>query len=102
MLMSGKFDEKVGKASRDRRRRNWSMGMVIPAVVFMFVVGLDANNGGAKDPGVRDGTPGAGTPIAGLTANQQAFFNAGLADFAEIDSVSGGVPGTWTGSQVQR
>jgi hypothetical protein len=29
---------------------------------------------GAVDPGVRGGPPGAGGPIAGLTAAQQAFF----------------------------
>src|SRR5205807_7352279 len=33
------------------------------------------------DPGVRGGPPGAGGPIAGLTTNQQTFFNEGLNRF---------------------
>ena len=42
----------------------------------------------------------AGGPIAGLTANQLAFFNEGLARFNELDSVSGaesGAPGSGLG-----
>ena len=42
------------------------------------------------DPGVRGGTPGAGTPLKGLTTDETAFFNDGLARFAEIEVVSGG------------
>lgn len=39
-------------------------------------------------------TARAGGPIAGLTANQLAFFNEGLDIFSEIDSVTGTEPGT--------
>lgn len=46
-----------------------------------------------RDPGVRNGAPGAGGPVNGLSPNQLAFFNAGRADFNEVDSVSGTVPG---------
>jgi CxxC motif-containing protein (DUF1111 family) len=42
------------------------------------------------DPGVRTGAPGAGTPLEGLTADETAFFQDGLARFAEIESVTGG------------
>jgi CxxC motif-containing protein (DUF1111 family) len=48
----------------------------------------------ATDPGVRGGTASAGSAIAGLTPNQQAFFSAGLAQFAELQSVTGTVPNT--------
>jgi CxxC motif-containing protein (DUF1111 family) len=47
---------------------------------------------GVKDPGPRTGTPGAGGPIAGLTAAEQATFAAGQEVFEEVDSVKGGLP----------
>jgi hypothetical protein len=39
------------------------------------------------DPGVRPGGAGAGGPLPGLTANELAFFDAGLDDFAEAEGV---------------
>ena len=45
------------------------------------------------DPGVRGGTAGAGGPLAGLGAPEQAFFAAAKTVFEEIDSVSGTIPG---------
>ena len=42
------------------------------------------------DPGVRGGAAGAGTPLKGLTADENAFFRDGLARFAEIEVVTGG------------
>jgi len=42
------------------------------------------------DPGVRGGAPGAGTPLKGLTADETAFFQNGLAKFLDIESVTGG------------
>ena len=51
----------------------------------------------AKDPGVRGGAPGAGTALSGLTPAQLAQFQAAQAVFAEVDSVSGTMPGE-TGS----
>src|SRR5215471_5384602 len=42
------------------------------------------------DPGVRGGVAGAGEPLKGLTADEAAFFQDGLARFAEIESVTGG------------
>jgi CxxC motif-containing protein (DUF1111 family) len=44
----------------------------------------------AIDPGVRGGAPGAGTPLKGLTADENAFFSDGLVRFAEIEVVTGG------------
>ncbi len=41
------------------------------------------------DPGVRGGAAGAGTPLPGLTADETAFFQDGLARFAEIEVVTG-------------
>ena len=45
---------------------------------------------GPVDPGVRGGAPGAGTALEGLTADETAFFQNGLAKFLEIESVTGG------------
>jgi CxxC motif-containing protein (DUF1111 family) len=44
-----------------------------------------------QDPGVRGGPPGAGGPIAGLTDDEKAFFNAAKGVFQEIDDVAGGL-----------
>jgi cytochrome c peroxidase len=44
---------------------------------------------GAKDPGVRGGTPGAGCFLDGLGTTEQQFFLAAGRRFAEVDSVSG-------------
>ena len=51
----------------------------------------------AHDPGVRTGPPGAGGPISGLNANQQAMFSNAITEFMEIDSVKGTVTGTGAG-----
>jgi CxxC motif-containing protein (DUF1111 family) len=45
----------------------------------------------AQDPGVRGGAPGAGGALGGLSANQQAFFAQGLADFSEAEEVDEGL-----------
>jgi CxxC motif-containing protein (DUF1111 family) len=44
----------------------------------------------AVDPGVRGGAAGAGSPLKGLTADENAFFTDGLARFAEVEVVTGG------------
>jgi CxxC motif-containing protein (DUF1111 family) len=41
------------------------------------------------DPGVRQGPPGVGGPMSGLSTDYQNFFTAALARFQEVDSVSG-------------
>jgi CxxC motif-containing protein (DUF1111 family) len=45
----------------------------------------------ARDPGVRGGGPDAGAPLAGLTANQLAFFEQGKDDFNEAEEVADGL-----------
>jgi CxxC motif-containing protein (DUF1111 family) len=42
------------------------------------------------DPGVRGGAAGAGTPLQGLTTDENAFFKDGLVRFADIEAVTGG------------
>ena len=51
----------------------------------------------ARDPGVRGGSASAGEPLSGLTPAEQQFFKAALETFQEVDSVSGGIPGTGAG-----
>src|SRR5213594_1658656 len=45
----------------------------------------------ASDPGVRFGPPDAGDPIAGLTAAELAFFDAGKTEFEEADGTDEGL-----------
>ena len=45
----------------------------------------------ARDPGPRGGPPGAGEPIAGLTATELAVFNAGKDEFAQAEEVKDGL-----------
>src|SRR5260370_9219721 len=42
------------------------------------------------DSGMRGGTAGAGTPLQGLTADENAFFKDGLVRFADIEVVTRG------------
>jgi CxxC motif-containing protein (DUF1111 family) len=49
------------------------------------------------DPGVRGGAAGAGAKIAGLTLKEGKFFDAGLDEFQEVQSVTGSVAGTEEG-----
>jgi CxxC motif-containing protein (DUF1111 family) len=71
------------------------------AVFLVFCVAVAIAPGSAqivaRDPGVRGGAAVAGSAIAGLTANQKAFFAAGLADFSQFESVTGTVPNTGGG-----
>jgi len=78
----------------------WPVVLIVPALVLMAVGGVNGasrNNTTAHDPGVRGGPPGGGGPIAGLTANQLAFFNAGQSSFAETVSVLGRLENTGAG-----
>jgi CxxC motif-containing protein (DUF1111 family) len=58
---------------------------------------VNALGSAASDPGVRGGAVNAGTPLAGLSASELAYFQDGSARFAAVDSVSGTVSGE-TGS----
>ncbi|MGB8900261.1 MAG: di-heme oxidoredictase family protein [Methylocella sp.] len=45
----------------------------------------------AKDPGVRGGAPGAGTPIKGLSTLEAKYFNDGQAKFLTVDRAPDGL-----------
>ena len=70
--------------------------LVVPAVLasaslLLFAVPVTSTDPAPRDPGVRSGTPGAGGPLAGLTANEVRFFELGLEDFAEAEGVGDGL-----------
>jgi CxxC motif-containing protein (DUF1111 family) len=52
---------------------------------------MAASSFSATDPGVRAGAPSVGGPLAGLTANQLEYFNAGKAEFAAPETVAEGL-----------
>ena len=74
----------------------------VPFLPVLLLVTIAATRQGTAqtvptDPGVRGGPAAAGTAITRLTTNQQAFFAAGLANFAQIDSVTGSIANTGNG-----
>ncbi len=71
---------------------------LVPAVVIALFLGAFAVIHAdaqfffsARDPGVRGGAPGAGAPIAGLTAREIEFFQTGQEDFEEVEVVADGL-----------
>src|SRR5262245_51842852 len=58
------------------------------ALILMF----SANGAFAQsDPGVRGGAPGAGGAVAGISSNNNAFFDIGSDDFAEAENTADGL-----------
>jgi hypothetical protein len=49
------------------------------------------------DPGVRGGAPGAGGPLAGISVQEQKFFENGQTRSQQTESVSGTIQGTGSG-----
>jgi CxxC motif-containing protein (DUF1111 family) len=60
-------------------------------VTAALALGAAASAFAQTDPGVRPGANGAGLEIAGLSPNEQAFFDAGRDDFAEAEGVRDGL-----------
>jgi hypothetical protein len=73
-----------------QRRALKSFGGVVAIVFATCVYTSGQTKAGPVDPGVRGGPAGAGTRLKGLTADETAFFQDGLARFAEIESVTKG------------
>src|ERR1700693_4823858 len=74
------------------RQQNSSkvFGAFVAVVLVAWCAPMAAQTVKVVDPGVRGGAAGAGGPLPGLTADETAFFNDGLARFAEIEVVTGG------------
>jgi CxxC motif-containing protein (DUF1111 family) len=62
----------------------------IVAVALASCVNTLSQTKAPIDPGVRGGPAGAGGPLNGLTADETAFFQDGVARFAEIEAVANG------------
>ena len=65
------------------------------AVLTSYVLASAQTINAPRDPGVRGGPPGAGSPLPGLTADESAFFKDGLARFADVEVVTGGIKMGW-------
>ena len=63
---------------------------IVAVALATCVCTMGQRRSGPVDPGVRGGPAGAGTPLKGLTADETAFFQDGLARFAEIEAVTKG------------
>jgi CxxC motif-containing protein (DUF1111 family) len=68
-----------------------AFGVFVAAVLATSCVRAPAQTAKVPvDSGVRGGAAGAGAPLQGLTADENAFFRDGLARFADIEVVTGG------------
>ncbi|MGA2095154.1 MAG: di-heme oxidoredictase family protein [Candidatus Acidiferrum sp.] len=75
---------------KSRALRVKRIGVAVTLVFAACVCALGQTGKGPVDPGVRGGAAGAGGPLNGLTADEAAFFQDGLARFAEVEVVTGG------------
>jgi CxxC motif-containing protein (DUF1111 family) len=74
------------------KETRWKLVLAVLLVAFFGASGaIQAQLFRARDPGVRGGPAGAGTAIAGLSAEEGEMFTAGLAEFAEEDAIDEGV-----------
>ena len=64
---------------------------MVAVLAFGLFHTIQAQSFRASDPGVRDGHPGAGGPLEGLTDDEAEMFVVGLADFSEEEGVADGV-----------
>jgi CxxC motif-containing protein (DUF1111 family) len=70
--------------------------MMLCAFAFVFAAVVMAGND-PTDPGPRAGNAGAGGAMANLTVKEAKFFDAGLDEFEEVQSVTGSVANTEEG-----
>lgn len=97
--MKKEYGVPQGNQARTAGDRGWSskrtwilrgLSLLTFSLAFVFVV---QGQNGAKDPGPRTGTAGAGGAIAGLSSNADAttYFNDGQIRFQEIETVQNSV-----------
>jgi CxxC motif-containing protein (DUF1111 family) len=67
-----------------------NLGRIAVLTLATTVCTFAQSTSGPVDPGVRGGTPGAGGPLQGLTADETAFFQDGQARFADVEVVTKG------------
>lgn len=66
-------------------------GMIAIMLLAPAYLACNASAQQPRDPGARGGPAGAGGPLSGLGTPDLNMFNAALAVFKEVDSVSGGL-----------
>jgi CxxC motif-containing protein (DUF1111 family) len=66
-----------------------SLWILLWAFAFVFAAVLMAAENNPTDPGPRAGNAGAGGRIANLTVKEAKFFDTGLVEFEEVQSVTG-------------
>ena len=82
---------------RGRRPFLIAIHSVVTLLAISLAVGL-AQQSAAVDPGPRtDASPGAGSPLAGLTVKEGKFFDEGKDAFEEVQSVQGTIADTEAG-----
>jgi CxxC motif-containing protein (DUF1111 family) len=64
---------------------------VIVSLIGLMGTVTAASAATATDPGVRQGTPGAGNPVTGLTADQTSLFLQGQVNFEEVENLAEGL-----------
>ncbi len=64
---------------------------VVTVLAASVVLRAQSIGGRAFDPGVRDGEPGAGAPLQGLSHSELEYFAIGLEDFEEVETVEEGM-----------
>src|ERR1700704_6506750 len=70
----------------------YAVPVLLSAGFFLFQAQIvSSQTFRARDPGVRGGDPGAGGPIAGLSATERAFFHAGKDEFEQVDPADEGL-----------
>ena len=82
--------------SQGKGTTRWSLAIVLCAFAFVFATVVMADNT-PTDPGPRAGNAGAGGRIANLTVKEAKFFDAGLDEFLEVQSVDGNAEDTEEG-----
>jgi CxxC motif-containing protein (DUF1111 family) len=73
-----------------RRSALKSFGGIVVVASAACVYTSGQTKAGPVDLGVRGGAAGAGDPLKGLTADEAAFFQDGLARFGELETVTKG------------
>jgi CxxC motif-containing protein (DUF1111 family) len=66
-----------------------ALAMLLASGAALPALAQNGSTGGAVDPGPRSGTTSAGGALPGLGTKEKKLFNAALARFGEVDSVSG-------------
>ncbi len=80
---SGQRDLRLSNLCRRRPGAAFQMGVCLMAALSLVSAVCHAQH----DPGIRPGTPGAGKPLAGLTATEQSMFEEAVQRAIQLEAV---------------